>query len=112
MAESKPLISSLPSGPGSVSKGARVSHFHYDAVTRTGELCSVLSASVRVTQAKKEKEKKRGLPDMLCKEPRPHSSAVLPSHPWPHHISPLRDRQPSFHHLWIDFQPVSLGPAS
>lgn len=42
---------------------------------------SVLSASVRVTQAKKEKEKKdRGMPDMLCKEPRPHSSAVLPSH--------------------------------
>lgn len=58
MAESKPLISSLPSGPGSVSKGARVSHFYYDAITRTGELCSVLSASVRVTQAKKEKEKK------------------------------------------------------
>lgn len=42
---------------------------------------SVLSASVRVTQAKKEKGKKnRGMPGMLCKEPRPHSSAVLPSH--------------------------------
>lgn len=59
MAESKPLISSLPSGPGSVSKGARVSHFYYDAVTRTGELCSVLSASVHRCVLHRQKKKKK-----------------------------------------------------
>lgn len=41
-------------------------------------LCSVHRCVLH--RQKKEKEKNRGMPDMLCKEPRPHISAVLPSH--------------------------------
>lgn len=73
-----------------------------------------ISASVLHRQKKKRRRKNRGMPDMLCKEPRPHSSAVLPSHG----LTTSRHCETGNRLFiickvqWIDFQLVSLGPAS